>query len=399
MTAAAEIDLGMNEPMNDFGPPWVGVLGSTYDKAELSVNQYLENIVRVFGQSAIRVNQNKHEAVITDPTAGTVGARLKWLSSDDPYSVVGYTFSKVVVDEAQAIPDETFFKLRPTLDVRSARMLVFGTPDITQAQSWFEGLWLRGQDSLDGTYHSFSVASWETPWMHPDTIVDAKNTMPETEFRRLYGGEWVEESGRIFTHPENAIIDKVPVYDPEKKYIMSVDLAIYEDFNVVLVAELSTRIVIFKDRWNQTEPSITYDRVWAIWEDFGRPPVYLDSTSPAGMAMTVGLKDRGVRTRPVVLTPQNKLSLVHNLASDIQHRRIMFPKWDDLLQEFRAYVYGRSPTGKITAGSAAGYHDDIISSMILLNEGLRQKRGGTSFGKNYLRDRLPFTSAKRMVNA
>jgi hypothetical protein len=399
MTAAMEIDAGMCEPIGDFGPPWVGVLGSTYDKAELSVNQYVENIVRVFGTSSIRVNQNKHELTILEPTAGTVGARLKWLSADDPYSVVGYTFSKVIVDEAQAIPDETFFKLRPTLDVRSARMLVFGTPDISQAQSWFEGLWLRGQDTIDGSYHSFSVASWETPWMQPETIMDAKATMPENEFRRLYGGEWVEDAGRIFSNPQSAIIDNVPEYDPQKKYIMSVDLAIYEDFNVVLVAELATRIVIFKDRWNQTEPSITYDRIWEIWERHGRPPVYIDSTSPAGMAMSVGVKERGVRCRNVILTAQNKLTLVHNLASDIQHRRIMFPRWDDLMQEFRAFVYGRSPSGKLTAGAAAGYHDDCIMSMVLLNEGLRQKRGGSSFGKNYLREKLPFTRGHRMVEA
>ena len=385
-TAAMEIDSGMCQPPDQFGTPWVGVLGSSYDKAELSVNLYTETLTRVFGKSSYRVNQNKHELTILDASAGTVGARLKWLSADDPYGVVGYTFSKLIIDEAQAIPDEVFFKIRPTIDVRDSRVIIFGTPDITQAQSWFESMWLRGQDILDPTYHSFSVASWETPWMKTETILDAKLTMPESEFLRLYGGKWVNDVGRIFPNPEIAITDYTPLFDPTKRYVASLDLAIYDDFSVLLVGESGTRTVVYKDRWNQTDPSISYDRVAAGLEKYGNPILFTDATSPAGMAMSVGLRDRGIRIRPVEFTAQNKLEMVHQLASDIQHRKIMYPRWDDLLQEFRAFVYGRSPAGRLTAGAAAGFHDDIIMSMVLLNEGFHQRssRDAVTRGSNYM---------------
>lgn len=385
-TAAMEIDSGMSEPIGQFGAPWVGVLGSSYDKAELSVNLYTENLTRVFGKDSYRINQNKHELTILDSAAGTVGARLKWLSADDAYSVVGFTFSKLIVDEAQAVPDEVFFKIRPTLDVRDARMFVFGTPDITQAQSWFEGMWLRGQDLLDSAYHSFSVASWETPWMKPETILDAKESMPENEFLRLYGGKWINGAGRVFPNPEIAITDHVPTFDPTKRYVASLDLAIYEDFNVLLIGEAATRTAIYKVRWNQTDPSITYDRVAAELEKFGNPPLYTDATSPAGMAMSVGLRDRGLRVRPVEFTASNKLDLVHQLASDIQHRKIMYPQWDDLMQEFRAYVYNHTPSGRLTANAAAGFHDDIIMSLVLLDEGFRQRAHttGSEGIRNYM---------------
>lgn len=386
VTAGLEIDAGMNEPFNEFGAPVVGVLGSTYEKAEISVGAYIDMLTRVFGRGSFRANMNKHELVILDAAAGTLGAKLKWLSAEDPYGVVGYTFSKLIVDEAQAIPDEVFFKIRPTLDVRNARMLIFGTPDVTQAQSWFEGLWLRGQDNLDTDYYSFSVASWETPWMSTDTILDAKTTMPENEFKRLYGGEWVKDAGAVFPNPDVAIIDNVPMYDPSLRYIMSVDFAIHEDFNVVLVGELATRTVIFKDRWNKMEPVQTYERIASIWERFGRPAVYVDASGLGGLAMASELKNRGLRIRPITFTSSNKMELVHQLAADIQHRRIQFPRWDDLLKEFRAFVYDRSNSGKITAGAAAGYHDDIVMAMVLLDEGFHQRSRSTApMGHNYLR--------------
>ena len=385
-TAAMEIDSGMCAPPDQFGTPWVGVLGSSYDKAELSINLYIENLTKVFGKNSYRINQNKHEVTILDASAGTVGARLKWLSADDAYGVVGYTFSKLIIDEAQAVPDEVFFKIRPTVDVRDARVIVFGTPDITTAQSWFESTWLRGQDPLDDTYHSFSVASWETPWMKPETIIDAKRTMPTNEFERLYGGKWINDSGRIFSNPEQSIITDVPLFDPHKKYIASLDLAIYDDFSVLLIGEASTRTVIYKERWNQTDPSISYDRVAAALERYNNPLLFTDATSPAGMAMSVGLRDRGIRLRPVEFTAQNKLEMVHQLASDMQHKKIFFPKWDDLLQEFRAFIYGRTPAGRLTAGAAAGFHDDIIMSLVLLNQGFHQRSGNndSSQGGNYM---------------
>lgn len=396
VTAGLEIDSGMNEPVNEFGPPFVGVLGSTYDKAEISVGAYIETLTRVFGRGSFRANMNKHELVILDATAGTLGAKLKWLSAEDAYGVVGHTFSKLIVDEAQAIPDEVFFKIRPTLDVRNARMLIFGTPDVTQAQSWFEGLWLRGQDSLDTDYYSFSIASWETPWMTPETILDAKKTMPENEFKRLYGGEWVKDAGAVFPNPETAVIDNVPSYDPNLRYIMAVDFALHEDFNVVLVGDLATRTVIFKDRWNKTEPVQTYERIASIWERFGRPAAYVDASGLGGLAMASELKTRGLRIRPITFTASNKMTLVHQLAADIQHRRIQFPRWDDLLKEFRAFVYDRSPSGKLAAGAAAGYHDDIIMAMVLLNEGFHQRsRTTATFGHNYLGNGGPYGSRRQ----
>lgn len=374
VTAAMEIDAGMNQPADLQGPPHVGVLGSTYEKAEISVNRYIELLTNAFGKASYRVNQNKHELVIVDPVAGTVGARLKWMSAEDVYGTVGFTFSKVIIDEAQAVPDAVFTKLRPTLDVRDAPLLVFGTPDTTVAQTWFESMWLRGQDSDEENYHSLSVASWDTPWMSEETIDDAKASIAEAEFRRLYGGEWVKDVGRVFTNPRAGVLGEVHKYAANKKYIMAVDFAMHEDFNVVMVAEAATRIVVFRERWHHSDAVTTYDRMQDIWERYGRPWVYADATG-MGLPMIAELRFRGLRVVPVTITGENKMQLIHQLEADIQHRRIMYPNWEDLMREFEAFVYHRTPSGKLTAASAGAYHDDLVMALVLLNHGLHQKSG------------------------
>lgn len=396
---ARRVDAAMNAPMDPEDRtgdpvPFVGVLGSNYQKAELGVNRYIDQLTQVFGTGAYRLNQNRHELTIRDPAAGVLGAKLQWLSAEEAYNVVGFTFSHVCIDEAQAIPDEVWFKLRPTLDVRNAGVDVFGTPDITEYQTWFHGLWLRGQDPMDTDYGSYTVASWEAPWMSPESILDAKRSLPEIEFRRLYGGEWVQDAGLVFTSVASATMDPqwMPQYDPQRKYVMGVDLAVYDDFNVVFVGDPATGTVIYKDRWNYTDPLITYDRIQEIYERFGRPKAFVDE-SGAGIPMVRELRSRGIRVTGVTIGsgggPRSvgKLDLVQSLASAIQHRRIMFPAdWDDLKRELGSYVYGRTPTGKLTANAAAGAHDDMVIALALLNYGFRNgaRSSSSSTQSNYL---------------
>lgn len=387
LTAAIEIDEGMRAPIDDFGPPFVGVLGPDYSKAEISVGVYITMLTETFGRESFNVNMNKHELVILDPAAGTKGARLKWLSAEDEYGVVGYTFSKVVCDEAQAIPDTVWFKFRPTMDVREARCVIFGTPDITTAQTWFQGLWFRGQDPLEKNYHSFTIASWDTQWMSDDTIEDARKQLTTNEFRRLYGGEWVSEDGAFFTHWESAMLDHEPKFDPLRRYVMSVDLAVEEDWNVVLVGDIVTKTVVFKDRWNRTEPVDTYERIYATWAKYGRPKCIADNTG-LGLPMVKELQLRGIPVIPFMWSVQTKMPTLGKLAADLQHRRLMFPRaWDDLQREFRGFLRKKTPSGQMTASAASGFSDDIVMSLALLNELFNRTHGGSKQRRNYMTDK------------
>ena len=397
--AAKRIDAAMNappDPRDVTGDPlpFVGVIGPTYEKAEISVFKYIESLAKAFGTGVYRLNQNKHELTIIDPIAGIVGAKLKWMSAEDAFNSVGFTFSHVLGDECQAIPDEVYFKLRPTMDVRYAGGDFFGTPDITKQQSWFQGGWQRGQDPLDADYHSFTIASWDAGWMSAAAIADAKKQLPEAEFRRLYGGEWVADTGLVFTSVDQALLAKVPEYDPKRRYLMSVDFAVYDDFNAVFIGDVATRTVIYHDRWNLTDPLVTYDRLEEIWERFGKPRVWADETG-AGVPMVRDLRARKIPVSGVTwgahtgAKATSKLEAVQQLAADIQHRRIMFPDWDDLRREMSTFVYSRTPAGNLTASAASGAHDDLVMSLALLNLGFRTRgqRDSEEFQSNYLRGR------------
>jgi len=394
---ADRIDAAMNAGPNENdnkpdNPPNVGILAPTYEKAELSVFRYVENLTRVFGPDAYTINQNKHVLTIKDPLAGRVGASLHWLSAEDPFNVVGPTFSWFGIDEAQAIPDAVFFKFMPTQDVRDAHGFIVGTPDVQLDQTWFQGLWDAGQDPLDTETHSFTIASWEAPWMNIERILAAKKSMPVNEFRRLYGGEWVAEAGLVFTGYESAMLSEIPTWDGERRLVMSVDLAIQNDFNVVMLGDPMTRTAVHYERWNLTDPLVTYDRILDIHERFGKPKVWIDAT---GMGRIPARELSGHlgsgRVIPIEWSgalgaEDNKMDAVRGLAGDLQHRKTMFPAaWEDLRREMKSFVYGRTPAGRLTAAARANAHDDIVMTLVGLNKAFNATRSsGPRRSLNYL---------------
>jgi hypothetical protein len=197
----------------------------------------------------------------------------------------------------------------------------------------------------------------------------------------LYLGEWVDVGGSVFQNIERAIIDApAPKYTDGARYLMAYDPAMREDYNVVLVAERATRTVVHMERWNKSDLNLTYDRFNNIWEHWGRPPVIADATG-MGDAIVHELNERGIRNvRGIKFSATNKMEFIGRLQGAIEHRRIMFHNFRTLVAELKAYVYKQSPSGRLTAEAASGFHDDCVSALLLLNEGLRGSYGG---GESY----------------
>ena len=383
VTAAMEIDEGMSAPPDHDGPPRVGLVAPTYAHCDIAVDRYRSYLVETFGRESHRYNTNKHTLTIEDPKAGTPGAQLIWRSAEDPTFVMGYTFSKLIFDESQRVPDEVYSKALPTADARDAQVIAFGTPDINPDQSWFKALWLLGQESDQPDHYSFTVSCYENPHTTIEKILQAKAGITEREFRMLYLGEWVDDEGQFFTNFEDSLLPYTPEYNPKTRHVMGVDFAIVEDYTAVIVGETSTKTAIYRRRWNRTDPIETYDRIADIWERYGKPVAFCDATATGGMSMMRELQERGIRCVPIKFGTNNKLEIYTRLAGDLEHRRLMFPKeWDDVIRELKAFMYQKTPSGNVTAAAAAGFHDDLVAALALLNEGMHQ-RGGRPSKRQY----------------
>lgn len=393
--AGALIDELLSKPPDHVGPPHVAVLGPTYQKARMSVEKYLEFVLPAYGREFALTNLSEHRLWIP-----STGARLQWLSADDPKSVVGFTFSDAISDESQDIADIVIGKFSPTLGIRKGRFFNFGTPDITPDQTWFKSNYIRGQDPEFPDVFSATVEAYESEFWTPERILNERMTLSDREFKMLMLGQWTDEEGQVFTGYAKAVIpgpvDPAPSPEPFVRYVIGLDLAIVDDFTVLIVGEQNTGIARAMYRWSNTDPFEAYERIEEIAVRWNNAQIFADE-SGIGKAMVAELRRRlgANRVHGITITHVNKMELIGRLNADMEHRRLMFPEWPALIRELKAFLYHATPSGRLTAEAAAGYHDDTVMALVMLNQGFRRGRNAGSTGYNWLEQERPKTEGER----
>jgi hypothetical protein len=370
-----------------FGPPRVGVLSYDYDHAEMSVFRWLDRL-KVAG-IPFKANINEHTVHL--PWNGN--AEVRWLTAENPWSVAGWTWSDFFVDEAQAVGDEVYQKMRPGLDVRMARLFAFGTPDVVPDQTWFEGLFLRGQDPDEMNYHSFTLPCYENPWMTLEAVREARegNMTPEV-FRMLYLGQWIQTTNKVFPREHvEAAPRRTQLEGPlaGRTYVAGLDVASAQDWTVLYIMDAMTKEVVFKWRMSRLDYPTIEDRVVGACKLFNVMTVMAELNGP-GRPVIDHLRQKGLTVHDISLSNKNKGQMVESLASDLAFKRITLLKDDyQLDRELIAYLKKPSPSGKIVYSAPEGFFDDTVIALAYAAEMARtrgsiQMDSWASWGTNSL---------------
>jgi hypothetical protein len=370
-SGAAEIQDAMMEPHHPiFKWPWVGVLSYDYEHAEMLVDRWIDWARDAFGQDYVKVDRNKHTAhVMID---GKPTARLSWHTASDPRSLGGPTYSTLFVDESQKVSDEAWNVIRPALNVRKARVFAFGTPDMIPEQTWYRGLWLRGQDG-DPNYTSHTVTCFDNPWITEEEIADARETMSDEEFRMLMLGQWLDIDGRVFKDTDGAFKPDIwEAFDEVKfdageigPFIMGVDPAKEHDYTVAYIFDQRRNRTVHKYRVNELNYPKVERELAALSKLWHVEQVVLDTTG-AGNVVADHLIELGVPVRGVVFNNQNKAHMIADLTRRFQHAIIEVDLRDTQLgRELEVFRRKVSSTGTITYSSPVNYFDDSIIALAL----------------------------------
>lgn len=358
-------------------PNYVGVISDTYEHAELSVLPFISEMSRCFGEGFYSVNLNKHVLRIN-----STGAELHWFSAENPRAAQGHTFSRVYLDESQNISDEFWVNLRPALGARMAQVFAFGTPDPVIESTWFEGLFLAGQDEDSPNHYSYSVPCTLNKWLPLEDVQEALHTMSEREFRMKYLGQWVKHDGMVFHDPEKCFTGKI-IDAPEKghTYAMGLDLAKHEDYTVAYVIDTKTKAVAQRMRVNHLDYVLVMDKVQELYKRFNVRRVRMDTTG-LGQPVADMLRKRGLVVGDYTFTGKTKERLVSHLAREIEHGRLVLPKEDtQLLRELKAFTRTVTKAGNVQYSAPINAHDDCVIALGLAT--LEASRGGSASVSRY----------------
>jgi hypothetical protein len=148
----------------------------------------------------VKANETRMEIVLVN------GTRIELKGADKPDTLRGVGIHVLVIDEAQDIRPETWFKvLRPTLASTRGHALVIGTP---KSYNWFYDLYVLGQRGeryrdKEGRERINQWKSWQyptmtSPFIPASEIEAARHDMDEKSFNQEFNARFETMSGRVY---------------------------------------------------------------------------------------------------------------------------------------------------------------------------------------------------------
>lgn len=134
------------------------------------------------------------------------GSRIMLKGADKPDTLRGVGLNFVVIDEAQDITPDTWYKvLYPTLASTLGRALIIGTP---KSFNWLHDVYVLGQRGdtyrdKNGVLRKNSYKSWQfptitSPFVPPSEIEAARHNLDEKSFRQEFEASFETMAGRVY---------------------------------------------------------------------------------------------------------------------------------------------------------------------------------------------------------
>lgn len=158
------------------------------------------------------------------------GWDLECRSAQHPESLVGEGLDFVLLVEAGRLNRTTFTEyIRPALSDKRGWSFMAGVPEISSDVSLLYWGYKRGLDaSGKKPWKSFRMPSWTNNVVFPGgrndpEILEAEEDLTEDEFRRQYGGEFVDRVGRVMKEWDDEVHLKKLKYNPDWPLYAAVD--------------------------------------------------------------------------------------------------------------------------------------------------------------------------------
>lgn len=312
---------------------------------------------------------NKSELTITFIN----GSVIYFRSGEREDTLRGYTLNYLVVDEAAYIKDNVWIEvLRPTVLVNGKKVLFISTP---KGKNWFHQVALRGMSEEYPQYKTFFATSFDTPFITPEELEEAKMSLPETIYKQEILAEFIDDGGEVFGSLKNCcVLNNYSNYDPSKKYYAGLDFGRQNDYTVLTILNTDGEMVDFY-RERQKSWDIIISEVVAKLKKWR--PVCFAEVNSIGDVLYEQIKKQYPSVQPFITNSDSKQNMIEDLIMGMNEEKIKLPSPEvntDLYKELSVFTYEYSPKSrKIKYGAPNGFHDDTVISLALSYHSFKKK--------------------------
>lgn len=298
---------------NFLGQPMQGwIIGPEYPDCEKEF-RVVYNSLKALGVDDVSTK------FLNNKDSGTMVIHTKWgfhlecRSAKNPDSLVGEGLDFVLMVEAGRLHRRTFTEyVRPALSDKRGWSMMSGVPEIASETALLYWAYERGQDAAKSQWASWRMPSWSNNVVFPGgrydpEILEAEDDLTEDEFRRQYGGEFVERIGRVMKEwdDDTHLVEGLD-YNPAMPLYVALDYGYTNDWVWLWIQQdiWGQVYVIGETRWvgmdseevcrDILERRDRADGLWTLLEKVNC--IYAPPAEPSDTSIVMRLLRRPVRT-------------------------------------------------------------------------------------------------------
>jgi hypothetical protein len=308
------------------------------------------------------------------------GSVLEIKGADKPDSIRGVGWKGVVLEEwatmrhGKQIWEEI---LEPILRENGGWAIFIFTPKGKNHAYQYS---LRAKNDTTGDWGYFELKTSQSNIIQKDELLKAREGMPERLFQQEFECEFLEGASSVFHNVRDCIGGTRELPEPNRKYVMGVDLGRTNDFTVLTIIDIGTNKVVEHKRFTDTSWALQKEQIVIHAKKYNNARVIIDATGfSAGSVISEDLKEpafmqdlRAVNLSviPFKFSNPTKKALVEKLIVAIEQHLITFPEINELIEELESFTYETTEFGNIRYTAPEGMHDDCVISLGLAVWGL-----------------------------
>jgi len=224
----------------------------------------------------------------------------------------------------------------------------------------------------------------DNPFIDPRVIEEARKSMSERLFRQYYLAEFVDDGSTFVGFRECIQGDELDTYGDhqhwlahdakEKEVVLGIDWAKKQDYTVftaVTHREEKPRMVGFM-RFHGLGYVDALKELYNFTKKFKNITLVRHDRTGVGEAIDDMLAQFTFPFEGVVFTNQSKSAMVNQLMLTFEKKDIILANWPDMIKELESYEVITSDSGNFKYSAPSGMHDDIVSSLMLANNGVQE---------------------------
>lgn len=293
--------------------------------------------------------------------------RIVVKGGEEPDSLLGADPYGVVIDETQSQKPELYERIiRPILAANGGWVWFLGTP---RFKDHFHKQFIYASQTPG--WQSYDLDAEVSGIIPKDELEEIRKNTPEDVYNQEYRARFLDGQGVVFRNIKEICKGSMEV-QPKKghTYSIGVDLARKTDFTVITVYDQSTDSVPYIERFNNVDWGYQQAKIEAVSRKWGkdtRPALIKVDSTGVGDPIYQALAHSGLPVRPVVFTNTLKEDLVRALQIRFDHRTIVLPAFQPLVNELEVFQEETLPSGKSRFAAPPGldFHDDTVFSLAL----------------------------------